>query len=36
MSTNQPGRLVFLTLIVVVLVSLVGALLLVCFAAVRH
>jgi hypothetical protein len=36
MSTNQPGRLVFLTLIVVVLVSLVGALLLVRFAAVRH
>jgi hypothetical protein len=36
MSTNQPGRLVFLSLIVVVLVSLVGALLLICFAAAMH
>jgi hypothetical protein len=33
MSHSQPGRLVFLSLIVVVLVSLVGTLLLICFAA---
>jgi hypothetical protein len=33
MSTNQPGRLVFLSLIVVVIQSLVGALLLICFGA---
>jgi hypothetical protein len=31
MRTNQPGRLVFLSLIVVALVSLVGALLLIGF-----
>jgi hypothetical protein len=37
MSTNQPGRLAFLTLIVVALVSLVGALLLIAFiAATKH
>jgi hypothetical protein len=36
MSNIQPGRLAFLSLIVVVLVSLVGALLLVCFAAAMH
>jgi hypothetical protein len=36
MSDNQPGRLVFLSLIVVVLVSLVGALLLIGFAAAMH
>jgi hypothetical protein len=33
MSTNQPGRLVFLSLIVVVILSFVGALLLICFGA---
>jgi hypothetical protein len=33
MSYNQPGRLVFLTLIVVVILSMVGALLLICFGA---
>jgi len=33
MSNNQPGRLVFLSLIVVVLLSLVGALLLICLGA---
>jgi hypothetical protein len=33
MSTNQPGRVVFLSLIVVVILSLVGALLLICFGA---
>jgi hypothetical protein len=34
MSDNKPGRFVFLTLIVVILVSLVGALLLICFGEV--
>jgi hypothetical protein len=33
MSTNQPGRVVFLSLIVVVVLSLLGALLLICFGA---
>jgi hypothetical protein len=33
MSTNQPGRLVFLSLIVVVILSLLGALLLISFGA---
>jgi hypothetical protein len=36
MSSSQPGRLAFLSLIVVVLVSLVGALLMVCFAVAKH
>jgi hypothetical protein len=36
MSDNQPGRLVFLSLIVVLLVSLVGATLLIGFAAAMH
>jgi hypothetical protein len=36
MSDNEPGRLVFLSLIVVVILSLVGALLLICFGAAMH
>jgi hypothetical protein len=36
MSNSQPGRLAFLSLIIVVLVSLVGALLMVCYAAAMH
>jgi len=36
MSTNQPGRLVFLTLIVVVILSLAGALVMISFIAARH
>ena len=36
MSGNQPGRLMFLSLIIVVLLSLVGALLMICFVATRH
>jgi hypothetical protein len=36
MSTNHPGRLVFLTLVVVVIVSLVGALFLIFFAMATH
>jgi hypothetical protein len=36
MSNSQPGRLAFFSLIVVVLVSLVGALVMVCYAAAMH
>jgi hypothetical protein len=36
MCSNQPGRLVFLSLIAVVFVSLVSALLMICFVATRH
>jgi hypothetical protein len=36
MSNSQPGRVVFLSLIVVVIVSLAGALLMVCFAGAMH
>jgi hypothetical protein len=36
MSNIQPGRLAFFSLIVVVLVSLAGALLMVCFASAMH
>jgi hypothetical protein len=36
MSDNHPGRLVFLSLIVVVILSLVGALSLICFAMTRR
>jgi len=34
--SDKPGRLVFLTLIVVIIVSLVGALLLIAFRAALH